>query len=478
MNFLPANVIIMITNHERRITVKNNNKKNPFLDPDYDTEGEEDAFLDELEELYPSKTPEQILAEHSMTREEGIAELEGTREWLKSMLERIGAENCHKYTVCRGLCEYANKDNADMDLYELWLVCMSCYSDILFEGGGVPKADEAARNLLLWDDVDRMQQQFTGFRRARRKFDGIMKALAGSPVSCEPLGRVSLADVKAAAAAMSLSGEYLEDNLTLLTKRVNCSRELSSIAPLVFYSAFTRYTKKLLSSPDFDMNMKKAFSREKYTIDRDNGKNLTNFYKHINTFLTLTNFMAVTGDDILLNIAGFDRMSNIFDCPFISWEGIENIVPMEKRMTVNGFTCFIRGYDENYFFTKSKTDINDIMKFESAESPQSYEYRVKTAIDSCIDCNEDIMKRFVRAVRKRDRREYIAIANDIYGELKINKKSLLPEYIGIIQSVCISMLMERTDRQIIAGMTGLGDIFEDIAVKYSDEFPSGEGDEQ
>ena len=76
--------------------------------------------------------------------------------------------------------------------------------------------------------------------------------------SGEEVGKINLPAVKAVIKKYNIDGICFESNLRNLTDRICHSKTLYTLAPLVYYAALMRYTKKMTDSQDYKMNFPTA----------------------------------------------------------------------------------------------------------------------------------------------------------------------------------------------------------------------------
>ncbi len=456
------NAKMVITKYERRLTMS----AKRIIDKIYYDDDDEDFsdfndFLEELERDEPLKTLDELLEEQNLTYEEALEGLNRAEHLFEEMIMRISAPNKHKLTVCDYFCNYLEKNIHDNKDYVFWRMCFSDKSCIFFEGSDYESEEDRIRCFLfLVDDVNMLNYLYVNHSSGREKFEELISNITYSP---DPVGTISLTDVKKIVRKLKFSGDHLSDNLEYLTSRINHSAELSQIAPVVFYSAFTRYKKRMMTDPNLDINFENAFNHISFVINTDNGKNISNFYEHLNIYISFENAFCSSTEDIYLNVEGFNHMSNICECELIDWSKYKYFRPLEQELKDDSFTCFLNGLGDNPCYDSYDIAFDDVIGFEDYHDKATTGSEILMKINEYIDNHEEICTQYKNMVINSNTDEYISLVNEVLNHAGINQTKFTAEVYGLVHTMIMDEIMNHLDQIIKNRLLSFINSFDEFA---------------
>ena len=105
---------------------------------------------------------------------------------------------------------------------------------------------------LLTDEAEMRMRSHREQTAARNRFRQIISHIT---YSVEAVGELDFRRLQKVVFDLGFKGDALENNLKMLTDVITHSPELFEIAPVIYYSALMRNTKKMQSKEDYEPNI-------------------------------------------------------------------------------------------------------------------------------------------------------------------------------------------------------------------------------
>ncbi len=424
----------------------NNNYTDDFDDIDNDLDEEPDEEFDDS----GIETFSERMTRHNTDISKLRREYKQFSGWFNGMITEIGAECRHKAFICRALTNYINSHTKDSDTAKMWCVCISEHSDFIFENPADVEEEYALYNFMaLADDIDSIMKRLETEDTYAEEFRRLSENITFGEKPCfeynfEPFfdAFVSTADPDDTA---------LTDNLKFAADRIIRSPELSKIMPVVFYALFMRYSSKMYKTEGFEPNFSKLLRYKEYIIDKDNGKNIANFYQYTNLYNVLrSQFDCCNG---MLCDAGFAAISNITKCELIMWEDYPAIVrPIEVETACGYFSCFPGGYNDNPYFSANDININYIDSYYNYDNALPKKCRVIENAEKYISEHEEISERYLKLIQNSETEYCMPLIMDIINDSEINPGFIKPGHVGLAYTEIMNCVMEDISRRAKAGL--------------------------
>ncbi len=400
-----------------------------------------DDFLEKLDSEH-TDTLEDMLVSHELTEKQAEENFDEFMTWYENMLKKYSCSCPQKAVVCENFCNYLDKNEPDEDDFYFWRLCLSDSNDLLFTEEW-DKEDKLLAYFKLIDDIELIRFMFVMDKTCPSKFSRLISDITFCD---DPVVRIEKNALLKELRKKNFNGDQLDDNLSNLCNKIEHSPELAALAPLVFYAALTRYRRKMLDTPGFEMNFSKAMRYMEYNIGDDNGKNLGNFAKHIELYILLRDIMLEDETDIYLNDYGFSMMSNICKCRLIDWKCEYNIIrPLQLELEDDYFTGFPNGLDDN---PCGSVSIDDIMIFEDYDNKQPLPRRILDKIRDYIKNDSRIGSEYLELIRTDSTDECMPLVNRVLTESGIYLKGIKPKMIPLVNAIIMQEIMENISQGI------------------------------
>lgn len=394
-----------------------------------------DDIFDEDEELEDIPGIDELLEAHDMNIETAAKRCDEYMSEFDGFIKRIGSAS-DKFGICEKLAVMLERHETDSADLPWCYAVLSSFADFLFR----EEDDDEVRitsYLKLTDEVEFRMRCCKEQASAVKEFDSIISDITRSE---ETVGEIDFRLLQRTVYNLGFRGEQLENNLRMLTDIITHSKELYRIAPLIYYSALMRNTKKMQSKEDYEPNISALLRRMEYGIDTDNGKNIPVLEKHLNVITTLVD--VIGGDDVWLCLMGFDRICNIMQCDLLDWENMSILRPIRDQIMDDVFSVFVGGAADNPFYTDFDEYLSEHIYIEE-KYPSFAE-----SIDSFTETDDTAVEKYEELLRNGSGEKALSainIAIDGAGVLitDIDAKDSMAAY-----SYVMAKIMERTDYRI------------------------------
>ena len=422
---------------------------------------DDDVFgdLDNYEEEERKRNEEYFnscLKKYDLTYEQVPAFFEEYNERVERLLERISCPCRHRIAVCNALCDYLDDHEPDEDDYFLWSLCLNDNSHLLFDAKSNSRFQQY--EVLRWffyllDSIEDTRYIYVNQKKAADKFGDLISDIS---FSNEEVGKIDLPAVKTVIKKYNIDGICFESNLQNLTDRICHSKTLYTLAPLVYYAALMRYTKKMTDSQDYKMNFHNALRRMEYQINQNNGKNIDKFYEHVNLFYELSQTLCSNDEQKFLCYAGFSAISNICECSLMNWGYMSYLRPLELQLKDRVFTGFINGLKDNPCFIESTVSMSDIWRFEEYDNTLPRSRKILGKIRTFIYGNLEICNEYLELIRHSRTSECVPIVYKVINGSGIDLSGFDPRMYALVQAVVMEEIMDcmcyRTNYRLISFM--------------------------
>lgn len=434
-----------------------------YCDDDFDFEYNL-ADDDEFEDV---KSFEDFLKEIGKTEKQVKQEYSKFMLWFEAMRQRLGLKNMQKALFCRSVCN-ALKNEYSEDLARLWCLCFSEYSDFLFE-----KQEDlndrdymeyrVGRCALLSADIDSFMGRLGSESENREKFLSLCKNISYSD---EIFLQIDFDDFYMIVTdGVGREGKFLKDNLKYVCERVSHSKELSQIAPNIFYALLMRYPKKLTDKEGFIPDFEAVTRFKEYKIGENNGKNQDIYLEHIAVYQGMCDYFGVC--DRSLCDAGFACMSNLCENDSIEWHEFPLLTrPLAAELRDKYFSCFPNGMGNNPIFTANDIHVSDMTAFEDF-------YDAKLAPKARIICHvreylakcAEPAEQYIAMLENNETDKCMKIIHDIIEKSEISPEFIKPEMSDIVNAVIMEETLENISERVKAEMLDLLPGLQDIIKK-------------
>lgn len=373
---------------------------------------------------------------------------------LTDYMKRIGCHCCQRVAVSHAMCDYLESHEPDEEDYFFWKVCMYDYEHMLFdEHEGFERQDVYRWFFRLLDRMETAENICIHQEKARQEYARLMSEIVFND---EPVGEIDLDKVKLAVMSYNIDGECFDDNLKRLSERICLSTELFKVAPLVFYAALMRYTKKMTDTQDYTMNFPKALRRIEYSIDKDNGKNINKFKEHLGLFYSLCDALCGCEEDRYLCYAGFNNITNIGECPLICWGGLDELRPLKIQLEYMNFCGFAHGDNENPCYSENTVAFIDLLQYEDYDKSLPNNKKFLGKIRNYIINNPQLYKDYIKLIQENRTEECIPIVNRILTGSEVDMSDCSVRMQALLQAIVVKELMdcicERTKSRLLGFM--------------------------
>lgn len=389
------------------------------------------SFEDFLKEI--GKTEKQVRQEYSKFM-----------LWLEAVRQRFGLKNMQKALFCRSVCN-ALKNEYSSDLARLWCMCFSEYSDFLFEKQGDCNDNDCMKYRIgqfarLSEDIDNTVRRLGNESENRERFTELCKNITYSE---ETFLKIDVDDFyRIITEGVGLEGKFLKDNLLYICEKISHSKELSQIAPNVFYALIMRYRKKLSDAEGFMPNFKSAMRFIEYEIGKDNGKNQDIYMDHIVIYQGMCEYFSECGRDLC--DAGFACMSNLCENDSLEWHEFPLLTrPLGIELREKYFSCFPNGMEDNPIFAASDIDVNDMLSYEDYyDEMLPPKARIICHVREYLaNCNEPA-EQYITLLEKGETDKCMKIIHDIIEKSEISPEFIKPEMADVVNAVIMEEVLE------------------------------------
>ncbi len=377
--------------------------------------------------------------------------------WLDAMRSRLGLKNMQKTLFCRSLCGELKKEYSK-ELARLWCMCFSQYSDFLFEKQGDPSDKDdmeyrIGRCALLLTDIDGFMCRLGNESKNRESFLQLRENITYSE---EKFLEIDVDDFYIIVTeCIGLEGKFLKDNLTYVCDKVSHSKELSQIAPNVFYALLMRYRKKLESTEGFMPNFKSAIRFIEYEINKNNGKNQDIYPVHIVIYNGMCQYFGQCDKEFC--DAGFSCMSNLCENDDINWYEFPQLTrPLAAELRDRYFTCFPNGLDDNPVFTANSLSVGDMVAYEDSYEPHTApKARVICYVRKYLSENIEPPEQYIGLLKNGETEKCMKIIHDIIEKSDVSPEFIKPEMSDVVNAVIMEEVLENVSDRVKAEMLGL-----------------------
>ncbi|MCM1060328.1 MAG: hypothetical protein NC452_08535 [Eubacterium sp.] len=428
-------------------------------DDDFDFEYDL-ADDDEFEDV---KSFDEFLKEIGKTEKQVRQEYSEFMLWFEAMRQRLDIKTMQKAVFCRKVCA-ALKNEYSKDFARLWCLCFSEYSDFIFE----KQEDFSDRDYmeyrigrcaLLSADIGGFMQRLEAEVKNREKF---MRLRENISYSEETFLQIDLDDFHMIVTdGVGLSGEFLKDNLTYVCEKISHSKELSEIAPDVFYALLMRYRKKLSDTEGFMPNFKSATRFVKYEIEKDNGKNQNIYMEHIAVYQALCEYFWKCGRDLC--DVGFACMSNLCENGSFDWHEFPKLVrPLAAELRDRYFSCFPNGLADNPVFAANDIHTSDMIAFEDFyEAAAAPKARIICYVREYLAKHSEPAEEYISLLEKGETDKCMKIIHDIIERSEINPEFIKPEMSDVVNAVIMEEILENISERVRGELLGVLTILKD-----------------
>ncbi|MCM1524899.1 MAG: hypothetical protein NC120_10630 [Ruminococcus sp.] len=409
---------------------------------DLDTDG---AFDDDDDDYWEELKREQeqfwddSLKKYGLKFTDVPAFFEGYKKRLEEYMKRIGCSCRHRVTVSNGLCDYLEEHEPDEEDYFFWQVCMFDDDHILFDDDKEHEKQDIYR--WFFGLLDRMERAEKIYINQKKSAEEYVRLASEIEFLSEPVGEIDMGKVKAVLLEYKFSGECFEDNLEKLADRICRSPSLYKIAPLVFYAALTRYTKKMTDVQDYKMNFTAALRRIEYSVKKNNGKNVTNFGKHIDLFVDLCNALCPDEENRNLCYGGFNIITNIGECDIIFGGRMGMLRPLKNYLNEGDFGGFPHGDADNPCNIESMVADIDLIQYEKYDKqlPKSKKFLGK--LQQYIIEHGNVVWDYIDLIDEGRTEECIPIVSEIINGSQIAFDDCSVRMQALLQAIVVKELM-------------------------------------
>ncbi len=401
---------------------------------------DDDAFHDEC--CSEALSFEEFLQRIGKTSDAAKQEYSEFMLWFEAMCVQMGIKNIHKALFCRKICSLL-KNERSIDLKRVWCLCLSDHSDFLFE-----KQQELSDNdymeyrimqcYYLKEDIDNLLERLKSESLCNQQFDQISKSISFSNETFLNIDVERL--YKVVTEGIGLKGKHLKDNMIYACDKISHSAELSQIAPVVLYSLFTRYNKKMSDTGGFIPNFKAVIGFRNYIIDENNGKNQDSYMEHIIIYQGMCSFFSDC-DRTLCDVA-FANMSNLVKNDNMNWYEFPLFKkPLLIELEDNFFTCFPNGLDDNPAFLSDDVSVEDMIAFEEYyDSRLGANEHILRHVREYLSKDNEPAEQYIRMIELNETNQCMKIIHDIIEKSDVKPENIKPEMSNIVNAA----IMEET----------------------------------
>ncbi|MDE5993630.1 MAG: hypothetical protein K2G87_11345, partial [Oscillospiraceae bacterium] len=309
------------------------------------------------------------------------------------------------------------------------------------------------RCALLSADIDSFMRRLGSETKNREKFMCLCKNISYSD---EIFLQIDLDDFcMIVTEGVGLDGKFLKDNLKYVCERVSHSKELSQIAPNIFYALLMRYPKKLSDKEGFIPDFEAATRFKEYKIGENNGKNQDIYLEHIAVYQGMCDYFGVC--DRSLCDAGFACMSNLCENDSFEWHEFPLLTrPLAAELRDKYFSCFPNGMWDNPIFTANDIHVSDMTAFEDF-------YDAKLAPKARIICHVreylahcgEPAEQYIAMLENNETDKCMKIIHDIIEKSEISPEFIKPEMSDIVNAVIMEETLENVSERVRAEMLDL-----------------------
>ena len=389
-----------------------------------------DDIYDDDEDLEDIPDIDDLLESHNMNIETADAECKKYISEFDDLVKRIGCSVKDKFNICEKTAELLEKGKIKKDDLALCYAMLSVFSDILFK----EESDDEVRiasYLKLTDEAEMRMRYYKEQEEARSRFRKLCSKINRSET---PVGEIDFRKLQRSVYNLGFRGEQLENNLRVLTEIIVHSKELYGIAPLIYYSALMRNTNKMQSKADYEPNIKALLKREEYGIDSDNGKNINTMSRHINVISGLTN--DIGGDNVWLQLIGFDEICNIMQCELIDWDDMKDLRPVRVQMEEDAFSVFVNGAADNPFYTNFDEYLDEMTELESIHS------KITESINRYICSHQDVIEKYEDMLKNDTSEKCMPLINEVINGSDIDITGISANKIPSVYCYIMRSVME------------------------------------
>lgn len=424
-----------------------------YCDDDFDF----DYDLADDNEFEEVKDFEDFLKEIGKTEKQVRQEYSEFMLWFEAMRQRLGVKNIQKALFCRRVCN-ALKNEYSKDFARLWCLCLSEYSDFLFE-----KQEELSdkdymeyrigRCALLSADIDSFMKRLGNETETGEKF---MRLRENISYSEETFLKIDFEDFYTFVVdGVGLDGKFFKDNLSYVCEKISHSKELSEIAPNIFYALFIRYPQKLSNAEGFMPKFKSVTCFKEYKIGENNGKNQYNYWEHIVIYQGMCDYFQ--NCDRALCDAGFACMSNLFENENFNWHEFPLLKrPVALELRDKYFSCFPNGLEDNPVFTANDIHVSDMTAFEDFyDAKLAPKARIICHVREYLaNCNEPA-EQYISLLEKGESDKCMKIIHDIIEKSEVDPEFIKPEMSDVVNAVIMEETLENISDRVKAEMMDL-----------------------
>ncbi len=244
--------------------------------------------------------------------------------------------------------------------------------------------------------------------------------------------------------------EALQTNLQMLVTAYKADASLHRIAPLFLFAMLTQHKSRLQKNQDITFNLKALWQYKSYHIQKDNGKNFTQYVRYLELFLDLMEYFADDAQvDQTLCRFGFLFICNLSEFYYEQYQ-VEKDSPIPPDIAhwveAHYFSCWPNGLEDSHMKQHYGTilHIMELGRFETA----SHRKRALNRLSEHLGKN--IQARVGEYLRTGN---VIAMGRELLQECRIVTKSPT-ERLYYLWSIEVA-LMEVIDAKAVALWTEL-----------------------
>ena len=318
---------------------------------------------------------EKVLKTHGLTYQEGLRKSKEYYCKFRNLLGTFKIDTTSNESIYLSICELAEK-SPNNDLLKLYCMVLTD-NGFLMDNKNPMRTDE--QNILSW--LEQSQQCEEVYRYVKNQ--SILESKLQDTISTLD-DKTSKKDVSLEALELfhivtqyNIYYDYRHSNILLnniesLLKILHSNQKLRKISTYVCFAVFTRKQSFMAKHSGYTPNLRVAFEYQKYTIDRNNGKNFNNYLEYVQLYENLRRYYVYNE----LSDYCFLKYSNLGEWYQLNGEPIEG-VPMPFLSVINQYLGEI---------------VLDFSNYEVIENPVADQMLLNTIYNY-----PDMLKKFISA---------------------------------------------------------------------------------
>lgn len=349
-----------------------------------------------------------LLSIHGITFHQALSEAEKWRSNFYNLLDKHNICRNNLFSICIGVIELIEKYPENNDIQQIYCMLITD-TGLLFPRGKRGKEITVRSYLRQKENTEKLLQAIADDKALKNQLKTLRSKAKLKPEM------VKSDDEENAVYEMTLQHQQLKagegntvymDNVSALIQQINGNPYMRKVKPYLLFSVLFRKSGYLMKRTAYQANIENLFEYVNYSIEKDNGKNFSDYgfgvelYEHLRRF-----YMEDKTVDIPLSDYCFANITNLSDWYYRFCEPNEK-VPMTLLRKISEFKApmfpiiltdeIYQGFDIDEFEIKYPVLARKIQKEIQVDNKLIQDF------STTIYNNDDVSRNIVQLCEKVD----------------------------------------------------------------------------